>query len=277
MTRIITIANQKGGVGKTTTAVHLGHGLALKGRRVLIVDLDPQGQIAKALGLNDEPGAFYLLITPPSPMLRQWVRLSGRNGLDIVPGDATTNTAQVVLNAENRPLDAVAQALTEFDDYDYIILDTAPSVGGIQERAIWAADGLVIPTATDALALDGVAGVLETASRLQEAGWRGEIWGILPTFYDERTRESRANLASLQENFPDLTLSPIHRATVLRECAAEGLTVYEHAPAAVRPKSTRPWWTSSCGGDHAATRPLCPLETASLPHPGRRRATAPSH
>lgn len=230
MTHIITIANQKGGVGKTTTAVHLGHGLALKGRRVLIVDLDPQGQVAKALGLNDEPGAFYLLITPPSPMLRQWVRLSGRDGLDIVPGDATTNTAQVVLNAENRPLDAVARALSQFGDYDYIILDTAPSVGGIQERAIWAADGLVIPTATDALALDGVAGVLETIGRLQEAGWRGEIWGILPTFYDERTRESRANLASLQENFPDLTLSPIHRATVLRECAAEGLTVYEHAP-----------------------------------------------
>ncbi|HID83924.1 MAG TPA: ParA family protein [Anaerolineales bacterium] len=227
---IITIANQKGGVGKTTTAVHLGHGLALKGHHVLIVDLDPQGHVATALGMNPEGGTFYLLVTPPSPLVKQWVRMSGRDGLDIVPGDATTNTAQVVLNAENRPLDAVARVLSIFSEYDYIILDTAPSVGGIQERAIWAADGLIIPTATDFLAVDGVAKVMEILPRLQEHGWRGEVLGILPTFYDSQTRESRANLAALRENFPDLTFSPIHRATVLRECAAEGLTVYEHAP-----------------------------------------------
>jgi len=228
---IITVANQKGGVGKTTTAVHLGHGLALHGHRVLVVDLDPQGHVATALGANPESGAFYLLITPPSPMLKQWVRLTGREGLDIIPGDATTNTAQVVLNAENRALDAVARALAVFKhEYDYIVVDTAPSVGGIQERAIFAADALLIPTATDFLAVDGVAKVMEILPRLHENGWRGEILGILPTFYDERTKESQANLAALRENFPRLVLTPIHRATVLRECAAEGLTVFEHAP-----------------------------------------------
>lgn len=226
---IITIANQKGGVGKTTTAVHLGHGLALQGKRVLIVDLDPQGHVATSLGVNPEPGAFSVLITPPSPILRQWVRMTGRAGLSIIPGDASTNTAQVVLNAENRPLDAVARALALFQrEYEVLILDTAPSVGGIQERAIWAADTLIIPTATDFLAVDGVAKVLETLPRL--SGWRGRVLGILPTFYDTQTRESKANLTALQENFPDLTLSPIHRATVLRECAAEGRTVFEVAP-----------------------------------------------
>ncbi len=230
MTRIITITNQKGGVGKTTTAVHLAHGLAQRGHRVLVVDLDPQGQVATSLGVNPEGGAFFLLVTPPSPAARQWVRLTGREGLDIIPGDATTNTAQVVLNAENRPLDAVARVLKPLEGYDYIVLDTAPSVGGIQERAIWAADGVIIPTATDFLAVDGVAKVLEVLPRLQDAGWRGRVLGILPTFYDTQTRESKANLAALQKNFPDLTLSPIHRATVLRECAAEGRTVYEYAP-----------------------------------------------
>jgi len=228
---IITIANQKGGVGKTTTAVHLGHGLALRGRRVLIVDLDPQGHVATALGMNPEGGTFYLLVTPPSPMLKQWVRMTGRDGLSIVPGDASTNTAQVVLNAENRPIDAVAQALKSLaGEYDDLILDTAPSVGGIQERAIFAADALLIPTATDFLAVDGVAKVMEILPRLHEIGWQGNVLGILPTFYDSQTRESKTNLAALQENFPNLTLSPIHRATVLRECAAEGLTVFEHAP-----------------------------------------------
>lgn len=226
---IITIANQKGGVGKTTTAVHLGHGLALAGKRVLVVDLDPQGHVATSLGMNPEPGAFYLLVTPPSPTLRQWVRMSGRDRLDIIPGDTTTNTAQVVLNAENRPPDTIVRALASFRrTYDVIILDTAPSVGGIQERAIFAADAVLIPTATDALALDGVAKVMEALSRMN--GWKGRLFGILPTFYDTQTRESQANLKALQDSFPKLTLPPIHRATVLRECAAEGRTVFEHAP-----------------------------------------------
>jgi len=226
---ILTITNQKGGVGKTTTAVHLAHGLALAGKRVLIVDLDPQGHVATSLGMNPEPGAFYVLVTPPSPTLRQWVRMTGRDRLDILPGDATTNTAQVVLNAENRSTDAVARALEPFRrEYDYIVLDTAPSVGGIQERAIFAADALLIPTATDYLSVDGVAKVMEALPRL--SGWRGQVLGILPTFFDEQTRESRLNLDALRTSFPDLTLSPIHRATVLRECAAEGRTVFEAAP-----------------------------------------------
>lgn len=229
--RVITITNQKGGVGKTTTAVHLAHGLSLLGYRVLIVDLDPQGQAATSLGMSPEPGAFYLLVTPPSPTSAQWIRMSGREGLDVLPGNTATNTAQIVLSAENRPIDAVARALKPLaKNYDYIVIDTAPSVGGIQERAIWAADGIVIPTATDFLAVDGVAKVLENIPRLQKAGWHGHVLGILPTFYDEQTRESKINLQSLKENFPDLIFAPIHRATVLRECAAEGLTVFEHAP-----------------------------------------------
>lgn len=95
MTTVITVANQKGGVGKTTTAVSLAHGLALRGKEVLLIDLDPQGQCATALGLRPEPGTFYLLVAPRQDgtieTARQWVRNTGRKNLWLIPGDTTTS------------------------------------------------------------------------------------------------------------------------------------------------------------------------------------------
>ena len=239
--KVITVANQKGGVGKTTTAVHLAHGLARAGKRVLLVDFDPQGQAATALGLKPEPGAFYLLTLPDPHMAKQWVRpalplspsprAKHREGLYLLPGDAATATAQIVFNAQNRPLDAIANALQVFrKSFDVVVIDTAPSVGGVQERAVFAADLLVVPTAVDYLALEGVAKVRNFMVRITGQGWQGRLLGILPTFFDERTRESRHNLRLLREHFGDAVLRPIHRSTVLRESSAEGLTVFEYAP-----------------------------------------------
>ena len=229
--KVITIANQKGGVGKTTTAVNLAHGLARAGKRVLLVDFDPQGHVAVSLGMRPEPGAFYLLTLPDPKMAVQWVRMTGRENLDALPGDPTTSTAQIVLSAENRPLDTIVRTLrTVFREYDVLVLDTAPSVGGIQERAVFAADLVIIPAAVDFLALDGVSKMVAALASLSERGWSGRLLGVLPTFHDERTRESRHNLSLLRQHFGDAVLPPIHRSTVLRECAAEGKTVFEYAP-----------------------------------------------
>jgi len=228
--KVIAIANQKGGVGKTTTAISLAHGLALAGRRVLLVDFDPQGQCATALGLSPEPGVFNVLLTPlpAKATILPWLRESGRERLTLLPGDRQTATAQVVINAEGRGLDIVARALDALGrDYDYAILDTAPSVGGIQERAVFAADLVLIPASTDYLALDGLSQMLSLLATLKERGWQGRLAGILPTFYDETTSASRDGLATLQSNFADQVLPVIHRATVLRECAAEGKSIFE--------------------------------------------------
>jgi len=228
----IVIANQKGGVGKTTSATSLAHGLALRSRRILLVDFDPQGQCATALGINQEAGVFNALVNTRSD-IHQWIRDTDRTGLYLLPGDRSTATAQIVINAENRPIDSIRLLFKPLGkEYDYIIFDTAPSVGGIQERAIYAADMVLIPTATEFLALDGLAQMMELLTALRERHhWNGKLAGILPTFYDEQTSESREALAELNTTFGDGVLEPIHRATVLRECPAEGKTIFEMAPA----------------------------------------------
>lgn len=229
MTTIITVTNQKGGVGKTTSVISLAHGLALTGKRILIVDLDPQGQSAVSLGLNTEPAVFQLLLSPttqPQTLLRH----SGRENLWLIPGDQTTATAQIVMAAEQRPMEAIAQAIKPFErEFDFVIFDTAPSVGGIQERAVWAADLVLIPVATDYLAVDSLEKTIGMLSRFVQQGWRGQLAGILPTMYDTVTRESHSAMEYLSQQYNGKLLAPIRRATILRECSSDGRTIWEKA------------------------------------------------
>jgi chromosome partitioning protein len=232
MTSIITVANQKGGVGKTTTAVNLAHGLVLEGKRVLLIDLDPQGQCATILGLSPEPGTFNLLIADLAP--NEIIRLTDRENLFVILGDRKTATAQTVLSVQRNPISYTYNKLfpkVEDDKIDYVIIDTSPSVGELQEQALWAAKGVLIPCAVDYLASDGVFNIAVTLKRIhEEFDWNGKILGILPTFYDDVTRESKATLDDLKNRFGNLLLEPIHRATILRECAVEGKTIFELAP-----------------------------------------------
>ena len=114
------------------------------------------------------------------------------------------------------------------DRLHYLVLDTAPSAGGLQENALFAADVLIIPSAVDHLSLEGVAEILRTLSALRRPS--PPLVRILPTFYDEVTRESKANLGRLREAFGEGVLEPVHRAAVLRECPAVGATIFEHGP-----------------------------------------------
>lgn len=228
---IITIANQKGGVGKTTTAVTLAHGLAIQGKDTLLFDLDPQGQCASALGLVQEPGVFNLLVGVQT--LANVTRTTGRPRLALIPGNKRTATAQVVLNAEEFKLDIIRQLLRPAlpGGLDLVIIDTAPSVGRLQEAALFAADLVIIPTTVDYLATEGVVKVIHTVNALvKRQNWRGSVLGILPTFYDNVTRESQQTLDDLQRTFgAELILPPVHWATILRECGAEGKTIWEKA------------------------------------------------
>ncbi len=232
MPYIITVANQKGGVGKTTTAVNLAHGLTRCGQRVLLADFDPQGQCATILGLKPESGAFNLLVAEIP--LAQVARATDRPGLLVLLGDRKTATAQTVLNVQRSPITYTRQRLLEPAaalNIDTIVIDTSPSVGELQEQALWASDGVLIPCAVDYLATDGVYNITQTLKRLvEEFKWSGRIIGILPTFFDTVTRESKATLQDLQKRFSGLILEPVNRATILRECAVEGKTIFEIDP-----------------------------------------------
>jgi len=226
------ISNSKGGVGKTTTVTTIGHALAIQGKRTLIIDLDPQGQCATVLGLNPEPCVFNLLISPSTGNPHQWVRDTGRENLDLIPGDRSTATAQIVLNAENRSISAVSDALVSLSkEYDYILFDTAPSAGGLQERAIWASNLVIIPAATEFLSIDGIRQMAQLLADLtNQRAWQGTLLGVLPTFYDTVTKHSRVAMQSLKGTFGERLLAPIRRSTILRECAADGQTIWEKDP-----------------------------------------------
>ena len=225
----LTIANQKGGVGKTTTAVNLAHGLVLRGKKVLLIDLDPQGQCAAILGLKQEPGVFNVLVAelPAS----QVIRSTDRPNLHVILGDRKTATAQTVLGVQRSPISFTYEHLVSpasKDGYHYLIIDTSPSIGELQEQALWAADYVLIPVAVDYLATDGVFNIQTSLQRIRdEFNWKGEIMGVLPTFYDDITRESKATLQDLKKRFGVHVMEPIHRATILRECPVEGKTIFE--------------------------------------------------
>ena len=240
-TKIITVANQKGGVAKTTTVVNLAHGLALQGKHVLLVDLDPQGNVSSALNCPQGDGVYYLLTMGRSTaaevqFVKTQVAATGRSNLWHIPGGISTVRAQHDISNRTPPasISHIREMLDIFrtNGLHYIIIDTSPSIGGLQERALWAADLVLVPTNMDYLSNEGVAKVIgDLHSLLDGKQWGGKLLGILPTFYDDRTRNSREAMQQLEAAFPGSVLPPIHRSTVFSAASAEGQTIYEYADA----------------------------------------------
>jgi chromosome partitioning protein len=220
-------------VGKTTTAVTLAHGLAAAGKPTLLIDLDPQGQCATSLGMDQEAAMFeWLVVGQPAAKL---LRATGRENLWLLPGDKQTAVAQLVVSAQQQPVSIIADKLKDTTLPDarppaFVVFDTAPSAGGLQERALWASQHVIIPCSTDFLSAAGVGQISETMKLLRErSGWTGQMFGILPTFFDDVTKESSATVLDLRRHFGNVVWKPIHRATALRESAAEGKTIFEYA------------------------------------------------
>jgi chromosome partitioning protein len=227
---VIAIANQKGGVGKTTTAVTLGHGFARQGYRVLLADLDSQGNVADSLGLAPGDDLRRLLSPDLKEALGSVVTPSGRERLELVRSDKTTASLKQTLAGVTLREYVLADAL-EGADYGLVILDCAPSVDLFHYAALVAADWLLVPTRLDKLAVNGVRDVLQTLVSLQRVS-HCQLAGVIPTFYERVTRESHEQLLHLARTFGRQVFPPIPQDTQCREATRYGQTLWEYAPRA---------------------------------------------
>ncbi|GAB2672719.1 ParA family protein [Thalassiella azotivora] len=231
--RIIAMCNQKGGVGKTTTTINLGAALAEYGRRVLLVDFDPQGALSVGLGINPHELdlTVYNLLMDRSVDARSVVRKTDVAGLDLLPANIDLSAAEVQLVGEVAREMVLGRALREIaDDYDVVLIDCQPSLGLLTVNALTAAHGVVIPLECEFFALRGVALLVETIEKVQDRlNPRLQVDGILATMYDSRTLHSREVVARVVEAFGDQVFHTVIGRTVKfpdASVAAEPITTY---------------------------------------------------
>ncbi len=225
----LAILNQKGGTGKTTTAVNLAAGLAAEGRRVLLVDVDAQGHVGVSLGVRGQRTLYHVIVEGQDP--RQCVARAGEN-LDVVTSDETLASAEIFLARKNEGRDRILRSrMASVSDYDYVILDCGPSLSLLNMNALTFADELLVPVSCDFLSLVGVRQILKTVKHVNELLLHPiRIMGVLPTFYDQRNRISDESVKSLQSYFKDRVLPPIRVNTRLKEAPSHRKTIFEYAP-----------------------------------------------
>jgi chromosome partitioning protein len=230
MPTIFAILNQKGGVGKTTTAVTLASGFARRGYQVLLVDLDTQGNVADSLGILQSDDLRCLLSPDLRQPLMQVITPSGMEGLFLIRSDKSTAGLKQILAGVTLREYLLADVL-EAANYHLIFLDCAPSVDLLHFAAIVAADYLLIPTRLDKLAVNGVRDALQTLASLKRIS-HCQVAGILPTFYERVTLESHEQLIHLAQTFGRLVLPPIPQDTQCRVASRFGKTLWEYEPSA---------------------------------------------
>lgn len=230
--RRLAVLNQKGGTGKTTTAINLAAALAMRGFKVLLIDMDAQGNVGVSLGLSGEHGTYHLLMEN-EPVGDIAVPI--RNNLDIITSNETLAAAEIQLaqSDERRELrlkDALVTRRGE-EGYDYVILDCPPALSLVNQNALVYADEVIVPVSCDFLAMVGVKQILRTLDRMNNLmGQPVSICGVLPTFFDTRTRLSAEVLQNLRDYFKEKTLPPIRVSTRLKEAPSHKKTIYEYAP-----------------------------------------------
>jgi chromosome partitioning protein len=216
VTRIISLANQKGGVGKTTTTISLGAALAELNQRVLLVDFDPQGALSVGVGVNsiELEHTIYNLLLDRSVSFQDVVVKTNIPGVELLPGNIDLAAAEVVLVSEvarEQSLKRVLHALR--GEYDYILIDCPPSLGLLTINALTASDGVLIPLECEFFALRGMALLVDTIEKVRDRlNPELEIEGVVATMYDGRTLHAREVIERVKEAFGD----KVFRTTIPR-------------------------------------------------------------
>jgi chromosome partitioning protein len=233
--KVIAMCNQKGGVGKTTSTINLGASLAEYGRRVLLVDLDPQGALSAGLGVPhyELDQTVHNLLVEPRVSIDQVLYKTRVSGLDLVPSNIDLSAAEILLVNEVGREQSLARALYPvLDRYDYVLIDCQPSLGLLTVNGLACADGVIIPTECEYFSLRGLALLTDTVEKVHDRlNPKLSISGILVTRYDPRTVNAREVMARVVERFGDLVFDTVITRTVrFPETSVAGEPITTWAP-----------------------------------------------
>lgn len=229
MGRILCVVNQKGGVGKTTTAVNLSAALALAGKTTLLLDMDPQCNATTALGIAPSNG--HALIS--DALLSEHVVATEKANLSVVPGSRTFHDVDKLATAGDRDATRVRKHLDSvIEAYDYILIDCPPSVGALTQTALSASTEVLIPIQCEYFAMEGLTQLIQTIKKMiQVTEGRLSFGGILLTMYDPYLELTREVDEEVREFFGDIVFdSVVPRDVALCEAPSHGKTVFEYAP-----------------------------------------------
>ena len=258
---VLAVANQKGGVGKTTTVINVGAHLAELGRRVLIVDCDPQANATSGLGVarRDIPASTYDVVVLGRPLAEARIHTS-IPGLDLIPSDIALAGAEIELVAVARREKRLAYALEALSDdpVDYVLLDCPPSLGLLTVNAVVAAEALLVPIQCEFYALEGLGLLTHTISLLRrELNPSLRIAGIVLTLHDGRLTLASQVVDEVRKRFGDLVLDPvIPRNVRLSEAPSFGLPITAYAPASRGAEAYRELAVNLDARLQAGARPL---------------------
>ncbi|MGA9374459.1 MAG: ParA family protein [Mycobacterium sp.] len=233
--KVIAMCNQKGGVGKTTSTINLGASLAEYGRRVLLVDLDPQGALSAGLGVPhyELDHTVHNLLVEPRVSIDEVLIKTRVPGLDLVPSNIDLSAAEIQLVNEVGREQSLARALYPvLDRYDYVLIDCQPSLGLLTVNGLACSDGVIIPTECEYFSLRGLALLTDTVEKVKDRlNPKLEISGILVTRFDHRTVNAREVMARVVERFGDLVFDTVITRTVrFPETSVAGEPITSWAP-----------------------------------------------
>jgi chromosome partitioning protein len=226
--RRFAVVNYKGGTGKTTTVVNLAFALNLKGKKVLIIDTDPQGSAGHCFGISPKKTLYDILINGED--VAQCIQTI-RQGLDIIPSSEHVYPAELKMGQmEEREL-VFRKKLSTLKGYDFVFLDCAPSMNLLNQNALLYADEVLLPVSMEYLSLIGVKQLLKNITIINRIfNKRIKITRVIPTFFDKRNKKSKDILDSLKRVFPGMISSPVRTCISLSEAPSKKMSIFEYDP-----------------------------------------------